>query len=145
MLSQHDTTGRHQPLASFTPPLDQAERPALFEPSAVLPDQFFSVPPCGARRERALMQVVLEDVIACCQKQFVNNLRRVQRLAKEAEIWLFSDEEHWPFSFLNICGALGLEPEYLRHALTRWRQHPPATRPRTQLYTTRGQTSQIAA
>lgn len=97
-------------------------------PAAVLPEQFYG-PPRGAAHtcsEVALMRAVLDDALHCFQKQFVTDGRRTQRLAKEAEAWLFSDDDRWPFSFVNVCRALGLEPEYLRRGLKGWRQHPPA-------------------
>lgn len=67
------------------------------------------------------MSAVLEDAIYCFQQQFAGEQPRKQRLAKEAEEWLFSDDDRWPFSFLNICAALGLDPPSVRRALKRWR------------------------
>ena len=71
------------------------------------------------------MRAVLADALGCFQKGFVRQGRRVQRLAREAEEWLFSDDARWPFSFVSICAALGLEPTYLRRGLQRWRQGQP--------------------
>jgi hypothetical protein len=50
---------------------------------------------------------------------------------------LFSDDERWPFSFVNVCRALGLEPGHLRRRLTQWRQCPPAAPRRRQRHTIR--------
>lgn len=97
-------------------------------PATILPEQFYSSP-AGTdtgRGEVALMRAVLEDAIGCFQKQSVKSGRRAQRLAKEAEEWLFTDDPHWPFSFVNICAVLGLDPGYLRLGLKRWRQRPPS-------------------
>lgn len=90
--------------------------------SAVLPEQFYTRPTgCEAQRgEAALMRAVLEDAIQCFQKQFVRKGRRVGRLAREAEEWFAADDPRWPFSFVNICDVLGLDPEYLRLGLKRW-------------------------
>ena len=71
------------------------------------------------------MRAVLEDAIGCFQKQMVSSGRRTQRLAREAEEWFFTDDHHWPFSFVNICAVLGLDPEYIRMGLKRWCQRPP--------------------
>ena len=71
------------------------------------------------------MQAILEDAISCFQKQFITNSRRAQRLAREAEEWRFTDDYRWPFSFMNICAALGLEPEYLRRGRKPWYRHRP--------------------
>jgi len=98
-------------------------------PAAVLPEQLFNSPraallTCG---EAALMRAVLDDAISCYEKQFVTRGKQVQRLAREAEAWLFSDDECWPFSFVNICSALGLDPAYVRRELKR-RQHLSSAR-----------------
>lgn len=91
-------------------------------PAAVLPEQLSNSPraallSCG---EAALMRAVLHDAISCYEKQFVTRGKQVQQLAREAEAWLFSDDECWPFSFVNICSALGLDPAYVRRELKRW-------------------------
>jgi len=72
------------------------------------------------------MRAVLEDAVNCFQKQSAKSGRHAQRLAREAEEWLFSDDPHWPFSFVNICAVLGLDPGYVRLGLKRWRQQPSA-------------------
>lgn len=100
---------------------------ALSDASSVLPEQFFTTATTSG--EVALMRAVLEDAIECFQKQFVNTSRRTQRLAQEAEAWLFSDEEHWPFSFVNICAVLGVEPGYLRQGLRKWKKQLTAPPP----------------
>ena len=97
----------------------------LLSPAPVLPEQF-SFRPTGnshpASGVRALMWAILEDAIACVQKQALTPSRRHSRLAREAEWWIFTDNTTWVFSFLNVCAALGLEPEYLRTKLRQWVQ-----------------------
>ena len=93
-------------------------------PEAVLPEQFYG-PPRGTARtsgQVALMRAVLTDAIACYQKQFLAKGRRSERVAKEAEEWLFGDNESWPFAFVNVCAALGMDPAYVRRGLRRTRQ-----------------------
>jgi hypothetical protein len=98
--------------------------------AAVLPEQFYSLPheALRTRPEVALRRAVLDDALQCFTKQFRSNTRHDRRLAKEAEKWLFSDDDRWPFSFVNVCRALGLEPAYLRQGLRRWCQRPAAER-----------------
>ena len=36
--------------------------------------------------------------------------------------WIESGEREWPFSYENICEVLGLNPEYIRRGLSKWRQ-----------------------
>jgi hypothetical protein len=72
--------------------------------------------------ETTLMCAVLQDAINCLQRSVVSDTRRSRRLAREAEEWFFSNEDGYVFSFVHICTVLGLDPEYLRLGLTRWRQ-----------------------
>lgn len=101
--------------------------------TAVLPDQFYRPPADNGpvAGERALRRAVLEDALRCFQKQFVTNGRRAQRLAREAEEWFFMDDFHWPFSFVNICAVLGLDPAYIRFKLKRWRERVLTEQQRT--------------
>lgn len=93
-----------------------------FSSVAVLPEQFFNLPPHHYTGEAALMYAVLEDAFNCFAKQFVDNGSGAQRLAKEAEAWFFSKDERWPFSFVNVCTVLGINPEYVCKGLQRCRQ-----------------------
>jgi hypothetical protein len=93
----------------------------------VLPEQFQEVP-IGPRRqgpEARLLYAVLEDALWCFQQQFLPRYGNERRLAREAEIWFFSNTSDWPFSFVRICDVLGLEPEYLRRGLRQWYQQRP--------------------
>jgi len=94
---------------------------------SVLPEQFYGPRPSPAhgRPEAELMRAVLEDALLCFHKGLVQQGRRAQRIAREAEEWLFSDDPSWPFSFVSICAVLGLEPAYLRRGLQRWCQDQP--------------------
>ncbi|MGE0827284.1 MAG: hypothetical protein AB7P18_34825 [Candidatus Binatia bacterium] len=117
----------------------------LLPPAAVLPEQFHgsSARRDSERGELALMRAVLEDAVHCFQKI---QGARTDRPARDAEKWIFSEDTQWPFSFVNICTALGLSPEYVRLGLTRWRQDPPvhpARRPRREARGSRR--SQLAA
>ncbi len=101
----------------------------LLPTAAVLPEQFYTRPTgCEAQSgEAALMRAVFEDAFHCFQKQFVGKGRRVLRLAREAEEWFAADDPRWPFSFVNICAVLGLEPEYIRLGLKQWRERHEQT------------------
>jgi hypothetical protein len=73
------------------------------------------------------MRAVLEDAVHCFQK---TQGSEAARLAKEAARWFFADDQRWPFSFVNVCAALGLSAEYIRLGLRRRRQRPPADPPK---------------
>jgi hypothetical protein len=97
--------------------------------TAVLPEQLYGPPRYAAptQGEIALRCAVLNDALECFLKQFVKDGRRTLRLAKEAEEWLFNDDDRWPFSFINICHALGFDPSRLRRNLKQWHQGSPTT------------------
>ncbi len=130
-----------------TPDLEKKARRLLFErgrlaereaiaPAAVLPEQFYSSPRQHAhvRAEIALIQAVLEDAIECFQKQFGTPRFRDYRIAQEAEQWFFTDDYKWPFSFVNICSVLGIDPEYIRRGLNRQKAERPVTIPQRALH-----------
>ena len=66
--------------------------------------------------ETALMYAVLEDAFLCYQKQFEANAR-IPQLSRAAEDWFLCDDSRWLFSFVSVCQALGLEPQYIRKKL----------------------------
>jgi len=96
------------------------ERPSYV---SVPPEEFFDsgIKLAAVCPETALMYAVLEDAFLCFHKQFETKQRFVQR-AREAEDWFLSDDSRWLFSFVSVCGALGLEPEYIRKKLRHWSQ-----------------------
>lgn len=110
---------------ALVPGRDTDVQPLLFAP--ILPAQFHAGP-AGAYHQRgevALMHAVLDDAITCFQNGARSTSRRAQRLAHEAEAWFFTDDPTWLFSFVSICSVLGLEPDYIRSGLRRWRQRYP--------------------
>lgn len=100
-------------------------------PATILPAQWYDSPLRAhrTRGEVALMAAVLDAAISDFHLQFVKRGQRAQRLAREAEEWMFSDEAEWPFSFVNICAVLGLDPAYLRRGLTHKKHQRLATPP----------------
>jgi len=55
------------------------------------------------------------------QRHVRDRHRQGQRLFREADEWIRSNDTVWPCSFRNICEALGLDPGYVRGGLDRWR------------------------
>src|SRR5215469_11480479 len=102
------------------------------EPEAVLPSQYFAQAAVDAslQPEKRLMLAVLEDAVGTFQKYVNARERTGQRLFTEVEDWFAANETEWPYSFVNISQALGLDPEYLRTGLNRWKdaqRRTPAT------------------
>jgi hypothetical protein len=96
----------------------------LFSNQDILPVQFHCSPHGLYHEigEIALMYAVLQDAINCFQRSAVSGTRRARRPTSEAEAWFFATEDNSLFSFANICTVLGLDPEYMRLGLKRWRQ-----------------------
>ncbi len=91
---------------------------ALGLSDVILPSQFFGLTAAHHLScEQRLMLAVLADAINILQgDRNLASKRRRQRFA-EARQWLLKEDKRWPFSFDNVCEALGFEPETLRHRL----------------------------
>lgn len=103
----------------------------VFEPDILLPSQFFATIRRQVSRktgECQLMAAVLDDAVTCFQKYVLARSRRERRLFEEAQEWLMRPSkaaavgDRPTFSFEYICEVLGLDPDYLRGGLKRWRQ-----------------------
>ena len=92
-------------------------------PDTLLPSQFFASLQQKSRMdgERRLMIAVLEDGLNCFQKHMEATDPKARQLFLDAEEWIMSADQSWFFSFVNVCEALGLDPEYVREGLLKWR------------------------
>ena len=72
--------------------------------------------------EKRLMLAVLLDAVECFQDYAPSVRRKPDRLFKDSEEWIFEDDHKWPFSFINICEALGIDPQYVRKGLLDWKE-----------------------
>ena len=72
--------------------------------------------------EKKLMLAILEDAVTCFQENVRAQSGKEKRLFDEAEQWFLEGRGEWIFSFRNVCELLGLNPEYLRGGLMRWKQ-----------------------
>ena len=98
------------------------------EPEVVLPSQYFGQAGVDAslQPEKRLMLAVLEDAVGAFQKYVNARERSSLRLFSEVEEWFDSDDQEWPYSFVNISQALGLDVAYMRRGLGRWRDRQRA-------------------
>jgi len=101
----------------------------LFRPDILLPPQFF-----GAMKRRVpqeaeyrLVVAILQDAIECFQKHLRARDPKARQLFADAEAWINSDDRQWAFSFANVCDLLGLNAEYLRRGLCRWKERELAS------------------
>ena len=91
--------------------------PPPLEPRAIMPAQFFTQ---RERRNaqnsiRRLMYAILEDAVSCYTAEIRS--ARQSRTFQQARRWIDSNDRQWVFSFLRICEALDLDPEYIRRGV----------------------------
>jgi hypothetical protein len=104
---------------------EESGAPATFAPDALLPEQFV-----GALRnhkgfvegEKRLLAAVLADGVECYMKYVSATDNRGRQLFEDAEAWIFEDSAGGLFSFHGACEVLGLEPDWVRQGLVRWRR-----------------------
>ena len=75
-----------------------------------LPTSDYAGPAAG---ERALMRAVLADAVDCMAGTVGSPHKRPQ-LAAAGRAWVVDQDRGWPFSFENICDALGFSADTLR-------------------------------
>jgi len=97
-------------------------------PETIVPAQFHSRHRVNASSipEMRLMLAVLEDALATLRKYAGARSLYGQRLYRETQRWFESNQASWPFAFVSVCDALGIEPSRLRRGIARWLQ---ASRP----------------
>ncbi len=83
--------------------------------------------------EKHLLLAILEDALACYQKNLFARTAKKQAACRDAEAWIFAADDERFMSFETVCGVLGIEPSYLRRRLAEWqrgkvkaRVHAPA-------------------
>jgi hypothetical protein len=67
--------------------------------------------------ERALLAAILFDGIHACISYILTAASRRRSQFAEGYYWVMARESEYPFSFENVCDALGINPNYLRHGL----------------------------
>jgi hypothetical protein len=75
------------------------------------------------------MAAILEDAwTVYCHPEFARGHKGRQLLAQTKEWFASDDTTSWPFTFLNVCRVLGLDPEAVRTSLQQIAGTPPDTR-----------------
>jgi len=97
---------------------------SLFQPDTVLSAQYFE----NLHRktlfepEKRLMLAILDDGIhRYLENLYASDAKKV-RVFEEAAAWITETNGDWVFSFDSVCDALGLNPEYVRQGLLRWKE-----------------------
>jgi hypothetical protein len=95
----------------------------------VYPDQLVSRQNINSP-EKMLMLAVLESALRSIIVLRAKELRflpvKKERLREDLQ-WLVSEDEKWPFSFVNICEALELDSDYLRKLILETHPIPEKT------------------
>lgn len=76
--------------------------------------------------EKELMLAVLADAVECFCKHSTARNGVETRLFREAQEWIFAEDDEQPFSFINVCEALSLNPNYIRRGMLEWKWRAPA-------------------
>lgn len=95
-----------------------------FQPDELLSAQYFerTQKKIEVMPEKDLMLSILEDAVCCFQKYLLAPDKRGKILFEEAKRWIFDDDESWVFSYRNVCDVLGIDGDYLRSGLLRWKE-----------------------
>ena len=100
-------------------------------PERLLPSQLDQLAkPCTAPEHR-LMLAVLEDAVRVYQVGCLSTHTRSRLQFRETVEWFASDDTSSPFCFVTICELFGLDPDYVRGGLRRWKDRHPSDAPRT--------------
>jgi hypothetical protein len=122
---------------AFETGLTTGERFAsLFQPDTLIPQEYLET---FKRRthlqpEKRLMLAVLEDGVACFQKYVTACDARGKKYFQETEEWILEEPSERIFSFTNVCETLGLNADYLRRGLIRWKAAALENRPTARIY-----------
>jgi|SRR5215831_14257857 len=84
----------------------------------MLPSQFHTARAKGPAQ--ALMAAVLEHALHDLSQPRTRtpSLNCQRRTARNDAVCFFeSDDRHWPYSFVNICDVLGIDPGWVRQRL----------------------------
>ena len=71
--------------------------------------------------EKHLMHAILEEAIKTYRMHVSAKGGRDYRLFLDAQNWIMARNDEWLFSFENICEVLGLDPDFVRSGLNRWK------------------------
>ncbi len=69
-----------------------------------------------------LMRAVLVDALKVYERGFATTDVVRRKEAREVAGWVAIDDNEWPFSFVNVCTCLGVDPDCLREELHRMRK-----------------------
>lgn len=91
----------------------------ILEPDTCLPSQFYGNRGISRQLEgeKRLMIAVLKDAVECLEKYRSSRNGPGRELYDNSIAWVSDPGSEWLFSFDNICGLLGFDPQYTRDFL----------------------------
>ncbi len=90
---------------------------ALFQPEMLLPSQVTTRFGTRPYPELRLVAAMVEDALQSVGRRVGSRSPRQRREFMEAWEWLFSDDQAWPFAFVNVCEVLGIDAAAVRRRL----------------------------
>jgi hypothetical protein len=117
---------------AYVPIIDQTPEQSTsvkLEPEILLPEQLENLGRRWMQPEHRLMLAVLEDAVHAYQTGCAAYGGERRLNFRDTAEWFASEDTAWPFSFVTICQHLGIEPDYIRAGLRRWRDRHNARPP----------------
>jgi hypothetical protein len=115
---------RRASMTSAMHDLEESSLARLASPDVLTPAQYYgrirSQHP-EAHAMKRLMLAVLEDALRCLQIYAEGCNPAHRQACGEAETWILDRRAQGPFAFDTICEALGIQADYLRDGIRRWR------------------------
>ena len=113
---------------------------SLFQPDTLLPDQFLNTyrRKLHLEPEKKLMLAILEDAVACYQKNLFAKDIKGKALFQEAAQWIQQEAGESIFAFESVCEGLGLNPTYVRRGLETWTETSEAQHAQAKVYHLKG-------
>lgn len=96
----------------------------ILEPDTCLPSQFWGNRGLSRQLEgeKRLMIAIMKDAVECLEKYRNARSSAGRELYQNALEWIEDQGTGWLFSFNNICGLLGFDPDYMREFLLKREQ-----------------------
>jgi hypothetical protein len=90
----------------------------VLEQYTILPEQFFSLrEQRGWSGEQRLMAAILVDALAVYSRTAAPGASDADRVLRQTQLWLLSNDRTSTCSFLRVCEVLELEPDAVRRRL----------------------------
>jgi len=96
----------------------------ILEPDTCLPSKFYGNRGLSRQLEgeKRLMIAVFKDAVECLEKYRGTRNSLGRELYQNSLEWIEDQGTEWLFSFENICGLLGFDPDYTRGVLLKREQ-----------------------